>query len=424
MKTEIKKISDSKIEIFFELPWPEFSPYLDKAAQNLSENLALKGFRPGKVPREFVEKEIGEGKVLAEAAEIAVKEKYPQTVREEEIEVIGPPKVEILKLARGNPFSFRAKVDILPRIDLPDYKKIAQEVERKAVKVEPEEVERALDWLQKSRAKFHNLERKSKRGDFLEIEYSSPQIEGGKIFQDRFFLGRGQFLPGFEENLEGMGKGEEKEFKISFPHKYQQEKLAAREVNFKVKVKGVQKVEFPEINDDFARSLGKFNDLEELRNNIKEGLAQEKEIAERERRRKEILERIAQESKFEVPEVLISLERDRIFENLKQNVKNQLKTSFEEYLQKIKKSVEELKSSLKSEAEERARNFLILREIGKREGVKVSEGEVIEALNQLLKNYPSLEKAEKEIDLEHLKEYYRGVIYNEKVFEKLESFSR
>ncbi len=421
MKTEIKKISDSKIEIFFELPWPEFSPYLDKAAQNLSENLALKGFRPGKIPREFVEKEIGEGKVLAEGAEVAIKEKYPQVVREKNLEVIGSPQVEILKLAQGNPFSFRIKIEVLPEIELPDYKKIAAGIERKEVSVEEKEVNQTLEWLQKSRAKFHNLERKSKRGDFLEIEYSSPQIENGKVYQDRFFLGKGQFVPGFEENLEGMKKEEEKEFQLSLPSNYFKKELAGKKVNFKVKIKKVQQVEFPEINDDFARSLGKFNDLKELRNSIKQGITKEKEIAERERRRKEILEKIAQESKFEVPEVLISLERDRIFEDLKQNVKNQLKTSFEEYLQKIKKSAEELKSSLKSEAEKRARNFLILREIGKREGVKVNEGEVIEALNQLLKNYPSLEKAGKEIDLERLKEYYRGVIYNEKVFQLLEN---
>jgi trigger factor len=421
MQTKINKLKNSKIEILFELSWEEFSPYLDKAASELSKGLEYKGFRPGKVPPELLEKEIGQEKILAEGAEMAIKAEYPKIVQQKQLELIGSPQVEILKIAPKNPFSFKVKVDVLPEIPLPDYKKIASEVERKKVEVSEKEVQETLDWLRKSRAKFKDLEREAKKGDFLEIEYKSPQIEGGKTYQDRFFLGKGHFLSGFEENLEGMRKGQEKEFTLTFPKDYYKKELASKDVNFKVKIKKIQEVKVPEINDEFARTLGNFENLENLKESIKEGLAKEKEIAEKERRRSEILEKIANLTDFEVPEILVSLEKERMFNDLKQRVESGLKVPFEEYLKETKKSEAEIKNSFLEMAEKRVKNFLVLREIGKRERVEVKEEEIKAAINEFLKRYPDVETAEKEIDLNQLKEYYRGVIYNEKVLQFLES---
>ena len=182
MEVKINNLPKSKIEIFFELSWQEFSPYLDKAVLEFSERMEFKGFRPGKVPREIVEKEIGQGKILEKAAELVIREKYPKVVIERNLEVIGAPEVEVLKLALKNPFSFRIKVNILPEIPLPDYRKIAQETPKKEIIVEEKEVEDTLKWLRNSRAKFKDLEREAKKGDFLEIEYRSPQIENGKLY--------------------------------------------------------------------------------------------------------------------------------------------------------------------------------------------------------------------------------------------------
>lgn len=420
MEAEIKKLPGSKIEILFEIPWQEFFPYLDRATQNLSKNLKFKGFREGKAPREFIEREIGEGKILATAGEFVIKEKYPKFVFEKKLEVIGTPRVEILKLAKGNPFSFKAKVDILPEIKLPDYKKIASGVEKKEISAREKEVKDALNWLQRSRAKFKDLDREAKSGDFLEIEYKSPQIENGKVFEDRFLLGKGHFAPGFEKNLQEVKTGGEKEFNLTFPKDYFKKELASKNINFKVKVKKIQLMELPELNDDFAQSLGKFEDLEGLRKSIKEGISHEKEIIERQRRRNEILAKIAEASEFEIPDSLVSLERERILDGLKARVEKELKISFKDYLEKIKKPEDELKNSFSTPAKKRVKNLLILREIGKKEGIEVSKEEIKESVNEFFKNYPGEEKAKKEVDLERLKEYYRGVIYNEKVFQALE----
>lgn len=420
MKASIRKLPESKVEILFEVPWQEFFPYLDRAAQGLSKNLKFKGFRQGKVPREMIERELGEEKILAEAAELVIKNKYSRLVFEKKLEVIDSPQVEILKLVRGNPFSFRVKVNVLPEIPLPDCQKIASEVARKEVSIEAREIAEALNWLQRSRARFKDLTRAAQQGDFLEIDYSSPQLEKGKIYQDRFLMGKGYFVPGFEENLQGMKNGEEKAFALVFPKDYFKENLAGKKVNFKVKVKKVQQMELPELNDDFARSLGGFDSLEDLRKELEEGVRKEKTIKETQRQRTEILERISKALQFEIPQVLVDLEKDRLLDDLKRETAQGLRTTFGDYLKKIQKTEKELRDSFSREAQKKVKELLILREIGKKEKIRVSEEEIKEAVNGFLKNYPGVSQAKKEIDIDRLKEYYRGVIYHEKVFQVLE----
>ena len=421
MKAKINKLPDSKTKILFEVPWQELLPYLDKAALKLSENLNIPGFRTGKIPREIVEKEVGQQRVLTQGVEFLVGEKYQQYVTENKIEPIGSPKIEILKLAPNNPLSFKVVTEVLPEIELPDYKRIASEIKKQEVSVTDKEVEQALNWLQKSKAEFRKLKREAKIGDFLEIEYKSPQIENNKTFEDSFFLGKGQFVPGFEENLKGMKKEEEKEFAVTFPEEYKTNKdLAGKKVIFKVKVEKVQEAKLPELNDEFAKKLGNFENLSQLFQNIKQGIEKEKQNTEIQKRRGEILDKIAEKTKVDIPQTLVDFEKQQMTQEIKERVKNDLKIPFEKYLEKIKKSEQELKDSFSETAKNKVRNFLILRNIGKKENIEVKQEEIESGANGFLKNFPEPEKA-KQLDINRLKEYYKGVIYNEKVFQILDN---
>jgi trigger factor len=358
---------------------------------------------------------------LAQAADLAVKDKYPQAVYKENIEPISSPEVNIIKLAKGNPFEFKVKVSVLPDIVLPDYKMIASKVEKKQVSITDKDVEDALKWTQQSKAIFTTLGRGAKKDDFIEIEYQSPQLENNKIFEDKFIFGKANVAPGFEENLEEMKKDEQKEFNIVFPKEHNNKMLAGKNIAFKVKIKSVQKMELPELNDEFAKKLGKFEDLKALRNNIKENLGKEKELEQKQKTRNEILEKIAQDCKCEIPEILVENQKDNLLEDLKQKVDQGLKIPFTEYLTQIKKTEKEIKDSFKDPAEKRVKNFLALREIGKKEEIKISKEEIEEETNKTLKNYPDKEEVKK-IDIERLKDYTESAMYNEKVFKKLESF--
>jgi len=422
VKISIKKLPKSKLELKIEVPVEEFDKFYQRAIFLLGKDIKLTGFRKGKIPSEILEKEIGKEKILEKATEEAIREIYLKAVFENKIEVLGKPKIEILKLAPKNPFEFKIVVYVFPEIKLPDYKKIASEKERKEISVSEEEIKETLSFLQRSRAKFTPKDLPAEKGDFIEIEYASPQIEGGRKIKDRFFLGKGGFLAGFEEKLEGMKKDEERNFSLKIPENHFQKSLAGKEISFKVKIISVQKVEIPELTDEFIKSLGKFKDLPDLKKSIFEGIQAEKKKTELERIRNEILTEIIENSEFEMPEILIEQEKNRYLEELKIRIPKIFKIDFQQYLSQIKKTEEELKNSYQKTAEREIKKALILKEIKKKEKVIASEDEVSKMANEILSNF-TLKEAKK-IDPKILKEYTRERIEDEKVLNFLESLTK
>jgi len=422
MEVKVNELSKSKIEILFEIPWKEFEIYFKEAALRLGKDVIAKGFRPGKIPPEVLEKQIGTEKILQKAANLAIEEKYSEVIREKKIEPASQPQINITKLAKGNPFEFKAEMCVLPKVNLPDYKKIASQIKKREVLVGDKDVEETLKWIQQSKAVFTPLEREARFDDFVEIEYQSPQIESNKLFKDKFVLGQAKFVSGFEENLKEMKKEEEKEFSVLFPKDYSNKLLAGKKILFKVRMKLVQKMELPEINDEFALKFGKFENLNLLKENLRQRIKKEKELEESQRIRNEILEKIAQDLKCELPESLVEIEKTHLLDDLKQRVSQGLQVSFDEYLTQIKKTEGEIKNSFSENARKRVKNFLVLREIGKTENIMVSEDEIKEETNKILKKYSDLENTKEKIDLNRLKDYTESVIYNDKVFKKLETF--
>jgi trigger factor len=213
---------------------------------------------------------------------------------------------------------------------------------------------------------------------------------------------------------------EEKGFTLTFPEKYFKEELSGKEVDFKAKVNFISKVDIPEMTDELAKSFGEFENLEALKNSVKEGMNVEKIEMAKQSKRAEILEKIIEESKFEVPDLLVQIEKERMTEELKVNLQNQFKVDFKEYLDRTKKTEKEIFDSFEKEAEKRAKSFLILKEIANKEKISAIEEETEEKVNEFLKQYPDIKKAEKEIDLDRVREYYKEAIINEKVFQLLE----
>jgi trigger factor len=298
--------------------------------------------------------------------------------------------------------------------------------------VAEEEIQDALKYLQKSRAKMSlknptSPEGSAGRGDFVEIEYSWKEIaaptgaslaqngrENGKPTKDQFVLGEGGLIPGFEDNLIGAKAGEEKAFKLKFPEK---SPLVGKDGEFKVKVISVHKMELPEINDEFAKQLGAFDTLVALKSNMKDGLTQEKREQAKQARRAEILEKIAEKAKFELPESMVEYEQQHLLDDLKNRISQTIKNiTFEQYLASVKKTEQEIKDTYKKEAEKRLRGFLVLRQLGKAENIQVSDAEVEEEANKTFRNYPK----KSDIDINEFKEYTKGILYNEKVFKNLE----
>lgn len=421
MEVKQKKLANSQIEMTFELTAEEFLEHFEHAVEHLKHHVKVDGFREGKAPASMVEEKLKPEALLMEAGDHAVRHVYLDYIKNSKLEPVGNPDVKILKIAKGSEFVFTATITVLPDVELPDYKEIAKTVKGKEISVTDQEVQDALNYLQKTRAKMTLKNDVAEKGDFVEIDYSCKDVNGGKPVQDQFILGEGGFMKGFEESIAGMKAGDEKEFKATFPENSPQKNLAGKEADFKVKVKSVQKMELPEINDEFAKQLGAFETLTALKASMKEGMTMEKTEEERQRKRGEILEKIAEKSKFEMPVAMVEYEQERLLEDLKNRISQSIKISFEEYLASIKKTEAEIKETFQKEAEKRLRGFLVLRQLGIKESVEVSDQEVAEEVAKSIKNYSKEQLAK--IDINELKEYTKGVLQNEKIFQILENFS-
>ena len=407
----------SEIEIDFHLNEKEFGAYIDRAIEHFRHHTKMDGFRPGKAPKDIVERQVGQENLLTEAGDLAVKESYAKFVNENNLEPVGSTDVQIKHIARGSEFLFTVKVAVLPEIELPDYKSIIYGIKNINIEVNEKEIEDALNYLQKSRAKFSQISRGAEKKDFVEIEYENENLNGGKPVKDKFILGEGGFLKDFEDNILGMASGEKKEFTAKFPENAPGN-LAGIESRFKVTMISVQKMDIPEISDEFAKSLGVFDSLVSLKENLKEGITMEKNESERQRKRGEMLNKISEKIKFELPLKMVEYEEERLVEDLKNHVANNLQTPFDDYLKSVKKTEEEVKKSLRIDAERRIKNFLVLRQIGKAENIEVPREELEDEMNKEIRKYTK-EQVEK-IDIAKFKEYIKGIVFNEKVFQLLE----
>ena len=421
MNVNTKKLSTNQIELEIEIPTPQMESYFDLAASELSKDMKVDGFRPGKIPAEIVEREKGSQKLYDQAANLAIQKTLPKAILDSKIEIVGQPDIVILQIARGNPMKYKASFWIVPEVELGNYKGL--KVKKKELKVRDEEVDKSLEYLQKSRVKLITVNRQAKKGDRVEIDFttqsSGVKIEGGEGKNHPLIIGEARFIPGFEKELEGMKEGEEKEFTLKAPKDWPQKNLAGRTLDFQVKMNLVQERDMPKLSDEFAKSLGDFQSLDQLKKNIKEGIFQEKKLKEKERIRMELIEKVAENSKMDIPKALIDIELDRMVEELRANVES-MGLDFDRYLKEIRKPVEELKKEWREQAEKRVKTSLALKAIAKKEKIEVSEHEIEEKINEDLKHRPDLEELKKNIDLQALREYTKGVIRNNKAFKLLE----
>lgn len=425
MKFTLNKLPKSEVEIEVEIEAKELDKFFDEAVLELSSGVEVQGFRKGKAPSSVVIEKIGMDKIMLEAAEHAISHFYQKIVSEAKIEPISKPEIQIQKLAKGNPLIFKAKTFVLPEITMPDYKAIASKTKKNKVSVEEKEVEESMKWLAKSRAKMSQKDGPAEKGDFVDISYASKDIADlNEEKKDAFILGEGGMIPGFEDNILGLKANEEKEFKAKFPENYHSKELSGKEITFKVKVNSVQKMEVPEISDEFVKGLGNFQNVEALKENVKQGIAFEKEKEESLRARSEIMDNIANETKVDIPDILIGREQESLAHDFKHRVEDGLKMPFADYLAKSKKTEKDIEDSFKEEAIRKIKAFLVLKEIGERENIKIEEGEVKAEADRMLKQYKSPDDAHSHIDVEKLKEYVREVIRNEKIFKLLENLTK
>ena len=425
MKHQIKKLPKSEVELEVSVSNEEMETFWKIARKKITEGIQMKGFRPGKAPNSVLASVGVEEDIHNEAANFAINKTYPEILEKEGIEPIGRVSAEVVKLAPNNEFVYKLKFFILPEVNLPNYKEIAKEIikNKKKTEVKKEEVEKALDWLRKSRAELINVEREARRGDLVEVDIES--LAGDKKIEkasgeEKFVLGEGNFLPGFEKQIEGMKKNEEKKFDLNAPADYWDESLRGQKLSFKIKVKEVNERKLPEKNDEWAKKVGNFKNFQELEKSVEEGILAEKDLKERDKIRVQIMEKLLAETKIELPDILVENEVHYRMHELEHMAKD-AGLSLDDYLQKANKDRKSIEEELKKESEKTVGGMLILKEISKRENCVASEEEVGAAMAGFLARFGDLKEAENKIDKHALRGYTEERLINEKVFQFLEN---
>ncbi|MFA5722309.1 MAG: trigger factor [Candidatus Paceibacterota bacterium] len=425
MEIKINSLQKSKKEIIVSLNQKDLLPFKEEALKELNKDLQINGYRLGKAPLSIAENHLSSLKVYERMTSLAIDQIYPKIIKDKKIQAIGYPSINITKIVPNQEVEFKAEVAIIPQVELPNYQEIAQKIpknKKESLTIEEKEIEQALLWLQDSRANLEQVSRSAEKEDIVTIDYQIKEdkklIENGEDKNYSFILGKGSFIPGFEDNIIGMKTGEEKKFELIVPKDWPQKNLQNKKLNINVSLKEIKTKKLPILNDEFAQSIGKFKTLEDLKKNIKEGLLLEKKQKETERWRLEALEKIIAETKIDLPEILVQNEIEKMVEELKAQLEK-MQLPFDKYLEQIKKSEEDLKKEFKELAEKRVSSALVLREIASIEKIEASEKEIEKKINEILSQIPETEKKEK-INQDNLKEFALGIIRNEKVFEILE----
>lgn len=416
------------MEVTVTVPWKMWEKYIDQAAADYSKEIKIEGFRAGKAPRNMVEQKVGKGALLDAAAQRAVQGTYPKVVTENKIDAIGKPKAEIVKLAEGNDLEYKCVTAVVPKVSMKSWKgaveKVNKEYSKKSSAISDEDVEKEIAEIAKSRVQHLTVEREAQDGDNVilsfEVKKDGVPIENGTSKSHPMILGRKVFIPGFEEQVIGMKAGEIKDFELTFPKDYHEKGLAGNPAQFTVTVETVQERKTPEVSDEFARSLGKFKDLEEMRKNVKEGMEEEKKQELREKRRGEIIDGLVEATEVEIPHVLLHEELHKMIGEFEMQLQG-MNITFEQYLMQVGKTVDELEKEWEPQANKRIKAALALEEVAKDMEIEVSNEEVEAEMNKTLAQYKKIQDAEKNIDLGKLYNYVKGMMQNEKVLEYLEN---
>ena len=357
---KVTKLENSEIEIEGEIPVSVTPEYRNKAIKKFGENANIDGFRKGHIPEKILIEKIGEDSLMGEVAEMALADMYPTLVQDKNLNVIGSPQVTITKLAKGNPIGFKIKSAILPDFNLPNYKKIAENIMKEKdedVEVTNVDVEKVLTEVRRGKARFEKAQKQAEEKDD-KTKGEAPLEAGTESSED--------------SNVEDL----------------------------------------PELDDTFISTLGDFKTVKDFKIRVREDLGKEKVQKIREKKRIALSEKLIEETEVKLPKILISSELDKMVAQMKDDV-TRMNMKFEDYLIHIKKTEEDLRSEWSDQARKRATLQLLLNKIAQEEKIYAKKDEVQHEMEHILKHH-------KDANKDNVRIYVETQLINEEVFKFLE----
>ena len=372
-----EKVEKSQVALTIEVGSAEFQAAIEKAYQKMRKKINVPGFRPGKAPRKIIEGMYGAEVFFEEAINIAFPEAYEAAVKEQELQVVGYPNVEMVGEVTKDGFTFKATAPVYPEVTLGEYKGLS--APKDEVKVTAADVDERLKQLSDRNTRLVSVEREAKEGDTAVIDFEGfldgKPFDGGKGENHSLELGSHSFVPGFEEQVVGMKAGDEKDIELTFPEEYHAEELAGQPVVFKVKCVEVKEKQAPALDDEFAKDVSEFDTLAEFKEDLKSKIIDRNMQQSEAKFRQALLAQLCDQIDIELPAAMIETQIDRFVDNYAARLESQ-GISLETYMQYMQMDVQQIRDDLREPAVTQTKQQLALDAVVAAENIVISDEDV------------------------------------------------
>lgn len=392
-----EKLEKNEVALTIGIGAEAFETAVEKAYHQKRKSIRVPGFRPGKAPRQLIEKMYGAEVFYPDAIDNVWFDAYKDAVTEEKLRVVGDPKIEMVGEVTKEGFTFKATVPVYPEVTLGEYKGL--KAAKAEAKVSDADVDERLKELTDRNTRLVSVDRAAEKGDTVLIDYvgtdGGKAFEGGTAENYNLELGSGSFVPGFEDQLIGMKPGEKKDIDITFPEDYAKD-LAGKKVVFHVKVNEVKGKDVPALDDEFAKDVSEFDTLKELKEDLKKKITEEREKAAQQGFEDSLMKQVAENIVCDVPEAMVNAQAARFVDNFKMRIQSQ-GIPYDQYLKLTGMDESKLSADAKEPALRQVRLDLALAAIVEKEKLEASDEEVEAEYKKMAESY--------NMDVENVKKY-------------------
>ncbi len=413
----------SKMVLEIEVPSDEVDRHFATAYKHVAERTKVPGFRPGKAPRHVIDRFVGRNSVLAEAIDHLVSDSYDRALEQADVVPIDQPEVDIdpSSVVEGQPITFTATVPVRPEVELGSYSDYSFQLE--TPEVTDEQVEQVIAELREQQATLRPIDDRAARdGDIASVKFigtvEGEPFEGGSADRMPLVIGEDRMIPGWEANLVGMKIGDEKGFNITFPDDYRVEELQGRQTHFEVELLDLREKLLPELTDDFAKSVGDVETVDELRSEIREAMEKRAGAEARHAFGDRIIDFATTNATVEIPEVMVTNEIEIMRDELRTRLARQ-SIGMEQYLALSKQSPEALATELREPATRRVKTLLVLSAIAEKEGVDASDADIEAEIAEQLARYGNDAKLREYLTSRRGRSYLRMTLRNRTLIDRL-----
>ena len=412
--TELKSHENNIAKFEFNVSYDEFKKATDAVYKRNKKRYRIDGFRPGHVPRRVLEKMYGPEIFYDDAIQIVFPEPYEKAVEELGLEVIDQPSVDLDDIEEGKDITFKVEVETKPHPVLGDYNDLV--IEEVSEEVTDEDIKAELDRQLEENARLVEItDRPVKAEDKVNIDFDGyldgERFEGGKAEDYDLVIGSNTFIQGFEDQIIGHNVGDKFDVNVTFPEDYQAKEFQGKDAKFVVEINSITEKQLPELDDEFAKDISEYDSLEELKNNLREKLADDKKEYAQNMRENQAVEALVEKSEVTAPASMVNREIDYELQNLDQRLQG-MGLTLSQYIELTKMDINQIRDQYRAQAEARVKANLVIDEVALKENIEVSDEEKEKELQETAKNY-GVE------DLEKFKEIFAKNVSDDTLVENI-----